>query len=71
MTVLDGGQRYLRLDEAEGSPIVNVAEGVTFIATANIGNEYTSTRVMDRARFLIGSLLSKWMFLMMLKNLVC
>ena len=49
MTVLDGGQRYLRLDEAEGSPIVNVAEGVTFIATANIGNEYTSTRVMDRA----------------------
>ena len=32
MTVLDGGQRYLRLDEADGSPIVNVAEGVTFIA---------------------------------------
>lgn len=56
MTVLDGGQRYLRLDEAEGSPIVNVAEGVTFIATANIGNEYTSTRVIDRAildRFVI------------------
>lgn len=49
MTVLDYGQRYLRLDEAEGSPIVKVASGVTFIATANIGNEYTSTRVMDRA----------------------
>jgi nitric oxide reductase NorQ protein len=49
MTVLDQGQRYIRLDEAEGSPIVNVAEGVTFIATANIGNEYTSTRVIDRA----------------------
>lgn len=49
MSVLDYGQRYLRLDEAEGSPIVNVASGVTFIATANIGNEYTSTRVMDRA----------------------
>jgi MoxR-like ATPase len=49
MTVLDAGQRYLRLDEAEGSPIVNVAEGVTFIATANIGNEFTSTRVLDRA----------------------
>ena len=49
MTVLDQGQRYLRLDEADGSPIVNVAEGVTFIATANIGNEYTSTRVIDRA----------------------
>src|SRR6056300_1288003 len=49
MTVLDQGQRYLRLDEAEGSPIVKVAGGVTFIATTNIGNEYTSTRVMDRA----------------------
>lgn len=49
MTVLDEGQRYLRLDEATGSPIVKVAAGVTFIATANIGNEYTSTRVMDRA----------------------
>jgi MoxR-like ATPase len=49
MTVLDQGQRYLRLDEADGSPIVKVADGVTFIATANIGNEYTSTRVMDRA----------------------
>jgi nitric oxide reductase NorQ protein len=33
-----------------------VAKGVTFIATANIGNEYTATRVMDRAlldRFII------------------
>ena len=49
MTVLDAGQRYLRLDEADGSPIVKVAEGVTFIATANVGNEYTSTRIMDRA----------------------
>ena len=49
MTVLDQGQRYLRLDEAEGSPVVDVAEGVTFIATANIGSEYTSTRVIDRA----------------------
>jgi nitric oxide reductase NorQ protein len=49
MTVLDQGQRYLRLDEADGSPIVKIAEGVTFVATANIGNEYTSTRVMDRA----------------------
>lgn len=49
MTVLDEGQRYLRLDEAHGSPVIKVASGVTFIATANIGNEYTSTRVMDRA----------------------
>ena len=49
MTVLDAGQRYLRLDEAEGSPIIKVASGVTFIATANVGGEYTATRVMDRA----------------------
>ena len=49
MTVLDEGQRYLRLDEADGSPTIKVASGVTFVATANIGNEYTATRVMDRA----------------------
>ena len=49
MTVLDYGQRYLRLDEADGSDTIKVANGVTFIATANIGNEYTSTRVMDKA----------------------
>lgn len=49
MPVLDESQRYLRLDEEEGSPTVEVAKGVTFIATANIGNEYTSARVMDRA----------------------
>ena len=56
MTVLDNGQRYIRLDEADGSETVKVAEGVTFVATANIGNEYTSTRVMDKAlmdRFII------------------
>ena len=49
MTVLDQGQRYLRLDEASGQETISVAEGVTFVATANIGNEYTSTRVMDKA----------------------
>ena len=49
MTVLDYGQRYLRLDEQDGQKTVNVAKGVTFVATANIGNEYTSTRVMDKA----------------------
>ena len=56
MTVLDEGQRYLRLDEADGAETVKVAEGVTFVATANIGNEYTSTRVMDKAlmdRFIV------------------
>ena len=49
MTVLDQGQRYLRLDEACGQESIPVAEGVTFVASANIGNEYTSTRVMDKA----------------------
>ena len=56
MTVLDQGQRYLRLDEHENAPTIPVAKGVTFIATANIGNEYTATRAMDRAlvdRFII------------------
>jgi MoxR-like ATPase len=49
MSVLDLGQRYLRLDEAADAPVVKVAEGVSFIASANIGNEYTATRALDRA----------------------
>ena len=54
MTVLDPGQRYLRLDEAVNCPTVKVAEGVSFI-----GTEYTATRVMDRAlldRFVIAEI---------------
>lgn len=49
MSVLDLGQRYLRLDEAADAPVVKVAEGVSFIASANIGNEYTATKALDRA----------------------
>ena len=49
MPVLCSTQRTLRLDESKGSEVIHVAEGVTFIATANIGNEYTATRVMDAA----------------------
>ena len=49
MTVLDYGQRYLRLDEQDTQATIKVAEGVTFVATANIGNEYTSTRQLDKA----------------------
>lgn len=49
ITVLDENQRYLRIDEKPDTPTVKVAKGVTFIATANIGNEYTATRVLDRA----------------------
>lgn len=48
LTVLDKNQRYLRLDEKDGST-VKVAPGVCFIATANVGTEYTNTRAMDRA----------------------
>lgn len=49
MTVLDPLQRYIRLDEKRDSAVVNVAKGVTFVGTANIGNAYTATRVMDLA----------------------
>jgi MoxR-like ATPase len=59
MTVLDPGQRYLRLDEAVNAPTIKVAEGVSFVGTANIGSEYTAVRVMDRAlldRFIIAEI---------------
>lgn len=59
MTVLDPNQRYLRLDEAVNCPTIKVAQGVSFIGTANIGSEYTAVRVMDRAlldRFIIAEL---------------
>jgi MoxR-like ATPase len=49
LTPLDYIQRYLRLDEKIGSETVKVADGVSFMATANVGNEYTATRVMDKA----------------------
>ncbi|GHT41017.1 hypothetical protein AGMMS49965_10160 [Bacteroidia bacterium] len=48
MSVLDINQRYLRLDEEVDSPTIFVAPGITFMATANIGNEYTSSRTMDK-----------------------
>ena len=47
MTVLDQNQKYLRIDEAPDTPTVAVADGVTFVATANIGAEYTATRVLE------------------------
>jgi len=49
MPVVDPTQRTLRLDEDENSTLVKVADGVTFIATANIGNSYTATKVLDKA----------------------
>jgi MoxR-like ATPase len=49
MTVLDPLQRYMRLDEDETGSTIDVAPGVCFVSTANIGNEYTATRVLDKA----------------------
>lgn len=49
MSVLDESQRYIVLDESRENAIIKVAEGVTFVSTANIGSEFTATRVMDRA----------------------
>jgi hypothetical protein len=49
MSVLDKKQRYLRVDEDLDTPVISVAEGVCFIGTANIGNQYTATLTIDRA----------------------
>ena len=49
MSPLDPTQRDLRLDEGSNGEVINVADGVCFIATANIGNEYTATKVLDKA----------------------
>lgn len=49
MTILDSDQRYLRIDEDPRTPVIEVANGVSFCATANVGTEYTSTRILDRA----------------------
>ena len=43
-------RRELRIEESNGSDrVVKVAEGVCFVATANIGMEYSATRSLDRA----------------------
>lgn len=49
MPVLDYKQRFLRVDEAPDTPVIPVAEGVCFIATSNIGSQYTATRTLDAA----------------------
>lgn len=48
MPVLDPTLRFLRLDEKEDSATIKV-ENVCFAATANIGSEYTATKILDRA----------------------
>ena len=43
-------RREIHIEEQDGSSrVVKVADGVRFIATANIGMEYSSTRTLDRA----------------------
>jgi MoxR-like ATPase len=42
-------QGYLPLDESEDGQVVRRGENVAFIATANIGMEYTGTMAMDKA----------------------
>jgi len=49
LPTIDPTQRTLRLDESENSAVIHVLPDVTFMATANVGNEYTSTKVMDKA----------------------
>lgn len=49
MSVLDYKQRFLRIDEKPDTPVVPVAQGVTFLATANVGHQFTATRTLDRA----------------------
>ena len=46
--ILDFRQN-IRVDEKDDNRIVNVAKGVRFMATANVGLEYSSTRSIDRA----------------------
>lgn len=49
MSLTDPSQRDLRLDEHDEGSIIKLAEGACLIATANIGNEYTATNVLDKA----------------------
>jgi MoxR-like ATPase len=49
LTVLDPKQRYLQVDEAAETGKIDVADGVCFMSTANIGTQYTATRQIDRA----------------------
>lgn len=48
MPVLDPTLRFLRLDEREDSATIKVGD-VCVAATANIGSEYTATKVLDKA----------------------
>ena len=49
ISCIDPIQKYVRLDEEKDSSKILVADGVCFIATTNIGNAYTATKVLDKA----------------------
>jgi len=56
MSPLDYSLRFLRIDEDIDAPTIKVAKGVSFISTCNVGIQFTSTRLLDRAfkdRFII------------------
>jgi nitric oxide reductase NorQ protein len=42
-------QGYLALDESESAEVVQRAAGVAFLATANVGTQYTGTEALDLA----------------------
>lgn len=42
-------QGYLALDEAEDAKVIHKAKNVSFVATANVGAEYTGTDELDQA----------------------
>ncbi|MFN9717880.1 MAG: AAA family ATPase [Planctomycetota bacterium] len=48
LPLLDG-QKYIAVDENPNMSLVYVAEGVTFLATANQGVEYTGAETLDQA----------------------
>lgn len=48
LPVLDG-QGYLAMDDDPGTPQIKRGKGILFVATVNLGFEYTGTESLDRA----------------------
>lgn len=49
MPILDSTQRFFRIEESLDKDPIPLASEVSIIASANIGIEYTSTKVLDKA----------------------
>lgn len=59
MRIVDKKQRVLRLNDDNEYRDIFVARGVSFVATANIGLQFTATKKLDRAfsdRFLVNEM---------------